>query len=252
MTAQTQITFVGHGTILITHGEDRVIFDPMLRKKLLWLNRRDEPVFDFHDLWQTQTIVITSPRFGRFDPHSFKFFKQKTTRVVLPVALENYSKRFFHFDTLPINQEQTISSGLLTLTALPRPHQSWRCFQRHNQAWHFIIQTPVKTVFYASDGGYDKKHFADLASRHKIDVAIVPIDALQLNRFGQNLFLTPEDAAQAFSEVKARQVIPVHYGAFSCPNQKDPGALMRFQGELDKLGLTENACLLKAGESLTL
>lgn len=251
MTDSTAITFLGHTSFLIEQGEDRIVIDPVLRRRLLLWQRRDEPVFDFQKLWQTQSVVLTNPRFDRLDPHSLKYFKQKTTALLCPESTHGFLKKFFHFELLDLAEDTPKTNGALNIISFPSHHTTWRFFRRHEQSWHLIIKTAGQTLFYASDTGFDSGLFADIAAHHPIDVAILPIGNFDLPFTNKTGFLNPETAARAAFELKAKRVIPCRFGAFPGVS-KNNHLLEQFQNQMQQHGLAEKITVLKPGEPLTL
>lgn len=249
MTLPSTITLLGHASILIEHGQDRLVLDPMLRRRLLWLKREDEAVFDFEKLWQTQTVIITSPRFGRFDHHSLKFFKQHVARIIAPEGMIKLLSKHFHFSLEKPVESESLTAGSFTIIPHAVPHKSWRGLRRHEHSWHYLIKTPEKTFFYSSDMAFDRRFYAQIAAGHKIDVAILPIDFVSLPGTNKSQFLTPEDAVLAAQELKATTIIPCQFGSFG---KQGPTMLDRFQVELTRQGLAEKARILKPGERVEL
>lgn len=251
MTDSAIITYLGHTSFLIELGEDRVVIDPILRRRLLLWQRRDEPVFDFQKLWQTQTVVLTNPRFDRLDPHSLKYFKQKSTALLCPESTHGFLKKFFHFELLDMAEDHPKTSGVFNIIPFPTPHTFWRFFKRHEKSWHLIIKTAGQTLFYASDTGFDNNLFADIAARHPIDVAILPIGNFDLPFTNKTVFLNPETAARTALEIKAKRVIPCRFGAFPGFSKNDH-LLEQFQNQMQQHGLAERVTVLNPGEHLTL
>lgn len=251
MTDSTTITFLGHTSFLIEQGEDRIVIDPVLRRRLLLWQRRDEPVFNFQKLWQTQTVIFTNPRFDRLDPHSLKYFKQKTTKLLCPESSHGFLKKFFHFELLDLTEDTPKASGALNIIPFSSDHTSWRFFKRHEKSCHLIIKTAGQTLFYASDTGFNSSLFADIAARHSIDVAILPIGNFDLPFTNKTGFLNPETATRAALELKAKRVIPCRFGAFSGISKNDH-LLEQFQNQMQQQGLAEKVTILKPGETLSL
>lgn len=250
MTMKTTITFLGHTCFLIEHGEDRVVFDPVLRKKILLWNRRDTPVFVPETLSQTGTVVITNPRFSRFDHHSLKFFKQATTTVLCPEDLHGFLKKFFHFSLKSHHDASPVQAGSITLEAISVKHTSWRLFKAHGESWHHLIKTPELTVFYGSDMTFNHDFFTRVGSQNSIDVAILPIGFFGLPFTNKKQFLSPEEAARAVRDLNAARVIPCHFDSFTGMSKQE-NVLERFKNEVESLGLSARLQILGPGESLT-
>jgi L-ascorbate metabolism protein UlaG (beta-lactamase superfamily) len=67
-------------------------------------------------------------------------------------------------------------------------------------------------VFISGDSGYGE-HFRDIGAKHgPFDLAFIEIDAWNANWPNTHLF--PEEVIQAYHDVGARAMVPVHWGVF--------------------------------------
>jgi L-ascorbate metabolism protein UlaG (beta-lactamase superfamily) len=69
-------------------------------------------------------------------------------------------------------------------------------------------------VYHAGDSAYGP-FFAEIGSRYPgIDVVMLPIGAYAPRWFMQNMHMDPEEAVQAFQDLGARVMVPMHWGTF--------------------------------------
>ena len=68
-------------------------------------------------------------------------------------------------------------------------------------------------MFFPGDTAYFSG-FRDYGSRFSIDVALLPIGAYSPASF-RHVHMNPEDAFQAFQDLGARYMVPIHWGTFT-------------------------------------
>ncbi|MBG9737915.1 MBL fold metallo-hydrolase [Paenibacillus alvei] len=105
-----------------------------------------------------------------------------------------------------------------------------------------------ETIYFAGDSGYFRG-FELIGERFRIDVALLPIGAYEPEWFMSQQHVSPEEALQAFEDVKAAKMIPMHYGAFKLADDTPKEALDRLEAERVKRGIAqERVCVLAHGE----
>jgi len=109
----------------------------------------------------------------------------------------------------------------ISITLLPAFHWSRRSlFDTNSILWgSYLIRTDEVTVFIAGDTGY-ADHFKEIGRLFDdIDYAILPIGSYEPDHIHKNSHMTPEQALQAFEDLNANTMIPVHYGTFDLSDE---------------------------------
>ena len=76
-----------------------------------------------------------------------------------------------------------------------------------------VIQHGSDTIYYSGDTNYGP-HFAEIAKRFPdLDIAFIEIG--QYGRRWPDDHMFPDETGRAAADVKARRVVPVHWGAYS-------------------------------------
>src|SRR5439155_23162100 len=76
----------------------------------------------------------------------------------------------------------------------------------------FVIGASGRSVFHCSDTAYFGG-FKEIGERHNIEIALLPIGAYGLP-LARQVHMNPEEAVRAFNELKAKTLVPMHYGSF--------------------------------------
>jgi L-ascorbate metabolism protein UlaG (beta-lactamase superfamily) len=111
------------------------------------------------------------------------------------------------------NEEIDLGNGF-TVSTVPARHFSGRGFTRNKALWlSFVLQTPTRKIFLGGDSGYDT-HFAEIGMKFgPFDLAV--IECGQYNTSWKNIHLLPEEMIPAAKDLRAKVLMPVHWGKFS-------------------------------------
>lgn len=250
---ETKVKFLGHASILIENSGTQIAIDPNFSDSSLFIKRQTPPSFDPFELHDVAAVLFSNPRTDRMDQASLKYFKQRKARLLLAKGLAEHMNRFFSFPLTEVKSEQELTVGPFTITVLASTHMSFRFFKNHSVALNFLIKTPDKTIFYGSDTKYDKNFYTGIGERHKIDLAILPIDFLGTTWLNRGNYLSTREALNAFQDLKATKLLPNAYGAFSWKGQKSSTCLKVLQNEMDNdRSLKEKITILEPGTALSL
>jgi L-ascorbate metabolism protein UlaG (beta-lactamase superfamily) len=113
------------------------------------------------------------------------------------------------------------SAGPLTISFVPARHWSRRRFGDTNRsAWGgFVVAGGGVTLYHAGDTGWFSG-FQLIAERFPaIDLALLPIGAYAPAWFMEPHHMNPEQAIDALFELKARAMVPMHWGAFQLTDE---------------------------------
>ena len=102
----------------------------------------------------------------------------------------------------------------ISLTAAPARHFSGRGIKRGQTFWSsFILKTKDHNLYLGGDSGYDS-HFKEIGNKFgPFDLAI--LEAGQYNVMWPLIHMMPEETVQAAIDLKAKALLPVHWGKFS-------------------------------------
>ena len=113
-----------------------------------------------------------------------------------------------------------------------------------------FFKHPEETLYFVGDTGYFSG-FKQIAERFTIDTVFMPIGAFEPEWFMAPAHISPEDSVKAFSELKARYFVPMHYGTYRLADDTGPEALERLIHEWEKKQLPkEQLKVLLLGETV--
>ncbi|MNN46633.1 metal-dependent hydrolase [compost metagenome] len=182
------------------------------------------------------------------------------TTILVPVGLKRKMERkgFSRCEELKWWEDLTVKN--VKFSFVPTQHWTRRTpFDTNTSHWGgFVMEIdppqqkgqgdPV--IYFAGDSGYFNG-FKDIGERYNIDVALMPIGAYEPEWFMTSQHVNPEEAIQAFLDVKAKTMVPMHYGTFKLADDTAREALDRMEAERKRRGIPEDAIrVLLYGETL--
>jgi L-ascorbate metabolism protein UlaG (beta-lactamase superfamily) len=102
-------------------------------------------------------------------------------------------------------------------------------------------------VYHSGDTGYFSG-FSEIRHRLYPQIALLPIGAYKPDGFRRH-HLSPQDAVQAFLDLKAKRLIPMHYGTFSLSEEPMDEPLPLLQQSAERAGIANAVDPLSEGET---
>lgn len=218
-----EIIWFGHSSYLIKIEGMRILVDPVFSKAPSPFSFIGSKAFagtdvvkaaDFKDI---DVLVITHDHYDHLDYQSMLAIAPGAKTIVTSLGvgehLEKWGIKSDKITELAWDQSTTLF-GKLELTAVPARHFTGRKFKRNQTLWSaFVLKTANYKLFLGGDSGYDT-HFAKIGSQHgPFDLAL--LECGQYNAYWPYIHMFPEDTVQAAIDLKAKVLMPVHWGKFS-------------------------------------
>lgn len=105
------------------------------------------------------------------------------------------------------------------------------------------------TIYHSGDTAYFTG-FSEIARRLEPEIALLPIGAYFPDSY-RAVHTSPEEALQAFFDLKARVMVPMHYNTFRLGREPMDEPLSRLLTAAEQSGALERVAPLKEGESWT-
>ena len=108
-----------------------------------------------------------------------------------------------------------------------------------------MLRAGKHSVYHAGDTAYFDG-FAEIGARLKPELALLPIGAYHPASF-RNVHTSPEDAIQAFLDLRALWMIPMHYGTFRLSYEPVEEPVQRLLEAARETGIEDKICVLEEG-----
>ncbi len=216
--APDSLTWVGHSTFVIHDGGEVVLTDPHWSPRALVPKRQSPPGIPFEAAERATFAILSHDHYDHLDDATVRRLPEALPWFV-PLGLGSwFAQRGRQATELDWWQSATI--GRWTLTAVPVQHWSRRTVQANRSLWAgWLLDSETRRYFFAGDSGAFGG-FAEIGRRlAPIDVALLPIGAYAPRWFMAYGHMDPGEAYQAFLDLGAKHMVPMHWGTFQLTDE---------------------------------
>lgn len=247
-----KLTWGGHSTVLIEIGGKVILTDPNLAKRLFFFKRYSKPGLTDADLQRVDIVLVSHAHFDHLDHATMKRIPKRAKVYTVGKIREIVNR--WGFKSIGMEFGETIQEDGLRITLLPAKHFGgrWRVNgdEKKYRFGSFLIQSDSgETLYFAGDTAY-ADHFKHIAQRFpRIDLALIPIGAYEPRRIMQAVHVNPIEAVQAFLDLGATRMVPIHFGTFKLTKEQVDVPPLVLRDEAARLNLTDRVHIFEPGES---
>ncbi len=249
------ITFIGHSSFLIQIGGRKLLIDPVFAERLIALRRLRRPGVKIKDLPAIDMVLLSHahmdhlnrPSLRRIVAHNMDVAGRAPIAVV-PWGVEDLVDDLGFARVVTLEWWQTKSISGLELTMTPCKHWGARLFKdTHRGFGGYVIRGGGHTLYHSGDTAYFDG-FAKIGKLLKPEIALLPIGAYRPDSY-RGVHTCPEEALQAFLDLGAQRMIPMHYGTFRLSQEPMEEPVERLLAAANKQGVAASVCVLPEGET---
>lgn len=168
----------------------------------------DMPAIDY--------LILTHDHYDHLDFKTIRKLRNKVGKIFCSLGISSHLKHWGVDQSIITEMDWWQSEQLdptIQLTAAPARHFSGRGIKRGQTLWSsFILKTSTHNLYLGGDSGYDT-HFASIGEKYgPFDLAI--LESGQYNTMWPLIHMMPEETVQAALDLKAKALMPVHWGKF--------------------------------------
>jgi len=248
-----KITYINHASVLIQIGHINIITDPTYASSVGWIApRMQKPGIPFENLPKIDIILISHNDYDHLNIRTLRCLRRRNQSIIIvPKGDGKYAYRAGFTSVIEMTEWEFFTYERVRITCVPAKHKSNRVpFQRHKQlCCGYLIESENRTIYFAGDTGYGE-HFNEISSRFKIHITLLPIGAYKPHKWFKDIHLHPHTALQAFLDLKADILVPIHWGTFKISDEplREPPVLLT--DEAKRLGLQNRICVLENGSHI--
>jgi L-ascorbate metabolism protein UlaG (beta-lactamase superfamily) len=173
-------------------------------------------VYNVDDMPPIDILLISHDHYDHLDYKTVLKLNNKVKHIITSLGVASHLE-YWGFDMNKVTEldwHDTKEIDGLKFTSQPARHFSGRSFKRAKTLWaSFILKTKDWSIYLGADSGYDI-HFKEIGEKHgPFDLAI--LESGQYNEAWHNIHMMPEETVQASIDLKAKTLLPVHWGKFS-------------------------------------
>jgi L-ascorbate metabolism protein UlaG (beta-lactamase superfamily) len=225
MNEKISCTYIGHASTLLRLGEANILTDPHLGKRVLGAKRQEELGLHPKDLPHLSCILLSHTHADHLDISSYKYISCGVP-IFVPEGYERAVGRYLPNPVIELSHFACHELACGTeITAVPVVHPQNHLFdfsKTHSNA--YLVRTPGggTTIYFCGDSAYGQ-HFRETGNLGHIDLALVPIGSYAPAWLMKGKHMTPAEAVNAFEDLRADHMVPIHHGTFRLSLER-PGA----------------------------
>lgn len=241
---QVRMVWLGHSTVWLASNHDgrrfHIICDPVFGTILSRSRLTPLPIAP-ENLPPVHVIAISHPHLDHMDFESLRTLQKQNpeARLYLPSGARSFA-RDEGLKNIRIlewwESESLTKAGAPNVTDrihyLPAHHWSRMGVNDFMQShWlSYAFEIDGRRIYFAGDTGFSS-HFAKIAERFPggFDAALMPIGAFKPRWFMKYAHIDPSEAIAASDLLKARRILPVHWGTFNLGDDRprEPAAYLK-------------------------
>lgn len=245
------LVWIGHASFLVQIGGKRVLVDPNWARWLGFVKRVREPGLRIEDLPPIDLVLVTHAHYDHLHLGSLKRVADGQP-IVVPRGVGKIVSRRGFGDVLELGCWEDVEIDGLKVTLTPARHWGARnIHDTHREFGGFVVEAGERSVFHCGDSAFFDG-FGEIGTRFPdLDVALMPIGAYGAPS-GREVHMGPEQALEAFSQVGARRMVPMHYATFPLGTEPLGEPLERLHAHAEALGVSHALDVPAEGDLLRL
>ncbi len=241
----TRMIWFGHSAFLLQMNGKNLLIDPMFGQVPAphpWLggNRfsKELPIA-IEKLPKIDAVLFSHDHYDHLDYGSVQLLKDKVKRFYVPLGVGVHLRAWGIYEGLIKEADwwDEFLFGDLDFICAPAQHFSGRGLgDRGKTLWSsWIIQSKNERIFFSGDSGY-APHFKQIGNKYgPFDFAMM--ECGQYNELWKEIHMMPEETAQAGVDVKAKRIMPIHWGSFKLAMHPWTEPVERVAKKASELGL---------------
>ncbi len=249
------ITFIGHSSFLVQIGGKNIVIDPNYAPWIFVLKRLKRAGVRIADLPCIDLVLVSHAHFDHLHRPSLRAIARSNERkygkrptIVVPKHVSDLVSDLGMEKIVELEWWQCKKFGRVEITHTPSRHWGARIIRdMHRGYGGFVLKADGHALYHSGDTAYFDG-FREIGTRLHPKIALLPIGAYEPESF-RNVHTSPEDAVQAFLDLKAQCMIPMHYGTFRLSHEPMEEPLDRLMADAEAKGIVRKVLVLEEGKT---
>ncbi len=253
------VTWIGHATVLVQLEGVSFLTDPTWAGRsgpfsgLIGVRRYTPAPIRLEDLPPIDFVLISHDHYDHLDePTVRKLARLFNPTFVVPLGIKSWLADRGIGNAVELDWGQSIVFKGLTIVCTPAQHGSGRTMvDQGRRLWSSWAVLGSQRFYFAGDTGY-YRHFKEIGDTlGPFDLAALPIGSYTPREIARPVHLSPEEALQAWTDLRAKRFIGVHWGTFMLAREPYDEPPARIAAEVARRRLDpEVVWIPKPGETL--
>ncbi|WP_329137980.1 MBL fold metallo-hydrolase [Streptomyces sp. NBC_01476] len=238
------VTWAGHASWVVRIGGLTVLTDPVWSRRIPGTPARVTPVgVPWSALPPVDAVVISHNHYDHMDAPTLRRLPRHTALFV-PAGLGAWFRRRRFTRVTELDWWEAAELGGVRFDFVPAHHWSRRTLADGSRSlWGGWVLSDAAgpRIYFAGDSGYGH-FFREIGRAHPgIDLALLPIGAYAPRSMLGPVHTDPEEAVQAFLDVGAAAMAPMHWATFLLSGEPPLEPLRRVRAAWAEAGLPPSA-----------
>lgn len=250
---QLGLTFIGHSSFFLQMAGLNLIIDPNFARWLFVLKRLRQPGLRITDLPPLDLVLVTHAHFDHLHRPSLRALVRHTRQlrkpapaIVVPRHVGDLVSDLGFREIIELDWWGEYQHDGISVVHTPSRHWGARVVRdMHRGFGGYVIRSRQESLYHAGDTAYFPG-FREIGERLRPELAMLPIGAYEPPSF-RNVHTSPADAVRAFLDLRARYMVPMHYGSFRLSHEPMDEPLKYLASEARKHGIEDRVLVLQEG-----
>jgi L-ascorbate metabolism protein UlaG (beta-lactamase superfamily) len=246
------VTFIGHASFFLQIAGLNVVIDPNFARWLFVLKRLRQPGVKIRDLPDIDLVLITHAHFDHLHRPSLRAIVQHSRRrgntpaIIVPAQVQDLVSDLGFSEIIELDWWKNHAYQGLTITHVPSRHWGARILRDSHRGYGgYVLRDKKHSIYHAGDTAYFSG-FREIGRQLSPEIALLPIGAYDPPSF-RNVHTSPADATRAFLDLKARWMVPMHYGTFRLSHEPMDEPLKLLEKEAAEAGIEDQVRVMEEG-----
>jgi len=247
------LTFIGHSSFFLQMAGKNLLVDPNFARWIFVLKRLRRPGLRLRDLPPIDAVLVSHAHFDHLHRPSLRAIARltrwrsgKRPAIVVPRHLRDLVSDLGFAPVIELAWWENLQLENLEITHVPSRHWGARMVRdMHRGYGGYVLRAGQHSLYHAGDTAYFAG-FREIGERLHPEIALLPIGAYHPASY-RSVHTSPEDAVQAFVDLGARCMVPMHYGTFRLSHEPVEEPLQRLKREAKRRKLEKKVCVLEEG-----